>query len=574
MPEGARDGILFTTGVPVGPRKAWAPLYLAWSGLDGDGRVFLGAYLVLLPLYLAPLLAARYPPGLDLPFHLAMADMLAKQGRPDSPYAPFYEAAFGLRPYALHFWALVLLGKLMPLMAAHKLCAALYVAGLPLAAALLLGLCGRSRIPALLGFPLAYNLAFHYGYVSFAFALPVLLLMLAAVTRLLVVEDRPALSVAAAAALALALFLSHLQNFLFGVCAALAFIALSGAPWRRRLLALASLAPATAASLYWHFTARFADDALGQKRTLAFAWNAVKATRLADMEDRSVWADLVFHVGTLPVHLLRGFQDGSDVRAARALLLVLGAYVVLGLLASWARRREPAGPRPRLRAAAWVAFLGACAAFLLLPHHLPAFELTTLAPRFSVLMVLMGLLVVPAALRTFTGLGRAILLLPALALCGLYGANLVRLYRQYDRELAEFAAVLDRTPPGGRALGLVYDRGSRVMNVDFAMVGLPSLYPVLRRAPGSMTPLAFCGLRHMPCRRQRGASLPDPGPWLNGAVDPDAFVPFYDYFFVRRPAGEPVFGGQTSNVELIAASGSWRVYRRKGVSPAAARPGT
>ena len=535
------------------------------SGLDGDRRASLAAYLVLLPLYLAPLFVARYLPGLDLPFHLSMADMLAKRGRADSPYAAFYEGTIGLQPYALHFWALLGLGKLMPLMAAHKLCASLYVAGLPLAAALLLGSCGRSRIPALLGFPLAYNLTFHYGHVSFAFALPVLLLMLAAVARLLVVEDRPWLSFAAAAALALALFLCHLQNFLFGVCAALAFVALSGGRWPRRLLALGALAPATAASLYWHFTTRFADDPLGRKRTIGFAWEAIKSARLAEMEDRSVWKDILFRLESVPVHLLRGFNDGSDVRGARALLLVLGAYVVLGLCARWARPADPAGPGPRLQGAAWVAFLGACAAYLSLPHHLPALELTTLAPRFSVLMVLMGLLVVPAGLRGFTGPRRAVLLLPAVALCGLYAANLVRVYRQYDHELADFAAVVNETPPGGRALGMVYDRGSRVMNVDSALVGLPSLYPVLRPAPGSMTPLAFCGLRHMPCRRKEGVDLPDPGAWLDRAVDADAFVPFYDYFFVRRPPpGRPIFGRQRANVELIAQSGSWQVYRRKG----------
>jgi hypothetical protein len=48
--------------------------------LDGDARAFGLGYLLLLPLYLAPLFVARYLPGLDLPFHLSMADMLGKAG--------------------------------------------------------------------------------------------------------------------------------------------------------------------------------------------------------------------------------------------------------------------------------------------------------------------------------------------------------------------------------------------------------------------------------------------------------------------------------------------------------------
>jgi hypothetical protein len=128
-----------------------------------------------------------------------------------------------------------------------------------------------------------------------------------------------------------------------------------------------------------------------------------------------------------------------------------------------------------------VVFAGALVAYLGLPHHLRAYELMTFYPRFSVLMVLMGTLLVPGALRRIDGLGRVFVLVPPVLLGALFGIEVVRHYRFYNTEVADFGAVLDKTPPGGRALGLVYDRASRVMRIESAMVGMPSLYAALRR---------------------------------------------------------------------------------------------
>ena len=92
-----------------------------------------------------------------------------------------------------------------------------------MAAANLLSACGRSVIPALLAFPLAYNLSLHYGFISFALSLPALLLLLAAFARYLTDLQAGWRRLVVLAALAVVLFLCHLQNFLFGLCAALAF---------------------------------------------------------------------------------------------------------------------------------------------------------------------------------------------------------------------------------------------------------------------------------------------------------------------------------------------------------------
>jgi hypothetical protein len=546
----------------------WSRLKQWIEGIDGDWRAFAAGYLVLLPLYLAPLIIARYPPGLDLPFHLAIADMMGKDGQPGSPYAPFYDSAAGLHPYLLHYWALVLLGKVMPLMAAHKLCMGLYVAGLPLAASALLGACARSRIPALLGFPLAYNLTLHYGFFSFALSLPVLLALLAAVSRLLITERRALPWWIASAVAAFALFLCHLQNFLFGVCAMLVFVALSRARWQRRLHAVSALLPAVAAVLHWHFTTGYTGDVDGRWRTAGYLWASVRGNRLADMVAAGGLArDVWHHVTALPHHLLRGFFDGSDVRASEALLLVMAVYLLLGTMGVYAGRPSWEA-RPRLRAAGWLTLLGAAIAYLGLPHHLHQLQLSTLSPRFAVLIVLVGLLAIPGSLKNWGGPLRALLLAPALAVCALHGANLCRVYRLYDNEVADFSAVVQQAAPGKRALGLVFNRYSNVMAVESALVGLPSLYPALRPAPGSMVPLTYCDYRHLPCRSKPGPPPPGPGafPWNPGAVKDgaDKTVAFYDYLFVRHPPpGNPIFGEAVSQLELVARSGSWLLYGRR-----------
>jgi hypothetical protein len=528
---------------------------------DPDAQAFGIGYLILLPLFLAPLLVTRFLPGLDLPFHLAMTDMLAKAGSAANPYREFYVGDLGVEPYAVHYMALKFLGRFMSLMAAQKVIVGIYVAGLPLALAALLAACRRSRVPALLAFPLAYNLTLHYGFISFALSLPILLALLAALGRFLLADEvRSSWALATAAAAAL-LFLCHLQNFLFGLCAAAAFILFSGVPWRRRVLGLFSFVPAIGLLLYWHFSREF-EFAAEERKSFAFAWQALRGERLGDLGARPIWEDFAQRFRDLPFHLLRGYVDQIDVAASRALLIVLGTLFVLGMAGFMAPRSVL--PRGRLRFAGVIVFGGTLVAYLGLPHHLRSYELMTFYPRFSVLMVLMGTLLIPGALRRIEGFGRLLVLVPPMLLGAFFGIEVVRHYRFYDAEVADFAAVLDKTPPGGRALGLVYDRLSRVMRIESAMVGMPSLYAALRRSPTSMVPIFYCGMRHMPCRRlDKGKSMPDPGPWGTHSLSPAAAVDFFDYFFVRLPPGGPIFGAEINRLELLAHEGSWLVYKRK-----------
>ncbi len=554
---------------PVAVTLARVKTWLAES-FDPDARVFWIGWLILLPMFLAPLYVTRFLPGLDLPFHLSIADMLDKYGRASSPYGSFYEGARQIAPYALHYMGLWFFGKFMPLLLAHKLIIALYVVGMPASAAALLGACGRSRIPALVAYPLAYNLTLHYGFVSFALSLPVLLWMLALLAKFLIRDAVSWRVWGGTATMALLLFLCHLQNFLYGVCAFLTFLIFAGVPWRRRLVGLAALAPAAAALSFWQFTADFVADPLKQKKTLSYTLSVLKWERLSDLDGGRVTIaeDLKKRLVELPYHVLRGFTDYVDVQACYALGLVLAAYFVLGVVGLWAPR-DPHNP-PRMRTAGVVLFFGATAAFFGLPHHLHVFELMTFYPRFSVLVAVMLLMLIPSGLRNLGGMMRVWIAAPAVLVCGFYGQVLIDHYKQYADELKDFATVMDALPPGGRTLGLMFDRTSRVMRIESALVGLPNLYPVVHPSANAMTPLAYCGMRHMPCRRKDPAgALPEPGAWEPQHLTAD-MVPYYDYFIVRsRPPGY-LFGSALSMIEQVSFSpgnGAWWALKRKSSVP-------
>jgi hypothetical protein len=549
-----RDGALGRAG-------AWL-----WSGKVSDAWCFGVCYALLLPFFLAPLFATRLLPGLDLPFHMAAADLLSKVGRAGSPYTLYYEGGLRIAPYAAHFIAMIGLGKVMGLLAAHKLIIIIYVAGLPLAMASLLAVCRRSRIPALLAFPLAYNLTLHYGFVSFALSLPVVLWLLAETTKL-AYSDRPRRLVArwvATAAVASLLFLCHLQNYLYGVCAALAFAALAAVPIRRKFVAATALVPSFAGLAYWHFGS---PPVTGQaKLTPALAWAVLKRHRLDDLGRAKLLTDLWNRVLLIPSHAMRAFADESNVPACRGLFLIMAAYMLVGVLA-WRAGNEPLEARTlrrrRMRLAGLIAFLGALTAYLALPHHLQELELMTFFPRFSVLVLLMLLLLVPAGLLRLRGFFVLLLPVPALVFGVLYGRQLYLHYGAYGAEVAGFVEVADKTPPGGKALGLVFDRRSAVMSIESALIGIPGFYPAMRPALGSMVPPMYCGLRHMPCRLKVEPSFAT-SPWDPAGFAPAKMLPTFDYFFVRSlPRGLDLFRGYHGMVELLAQSGNWMAFRKR-----------
>ena len=101
------------------------------------------------------------------------------------------------------------------------------------------------------------------------------------------------------------------------------------------------------------------------------------------------------------------------------------------------------------------------------------------------------------------------------------------------------------------------------MRIESALVGLVNFYPVMKPDAQSMTSLAYCGMRHIPCRPRPEASLPDPSPWSPNAFHPREALDVFDYVFVRSPPLLlDVFGAAGDAVELVTHEGSWWLYRK------------
>jgi hypothetical protein len=366
------------------------------------------------------------------------------------------------------------------------------------------------------------------------------------------------------AAVAFLLFLCHLQNFLYGVCAAAAFAVLSAAPIRRRLVAVTALAPAFVGMAVWYMGSK---DQSGQAPpTMAMAWGYLKRRRLSDLGRNAWWVDLWERIRLIPAHAMRAFVDQVNVPACTVLFFITVGYLAIGIVVYFhsGRRTEVRREgRGQMRLAGIIAFLGALVAYLALPHHLQEMELMTFFPRFSVLVLLMFLLLVPAGLVRLRGSLALCLAVPPVVLGMIYGVVLVKHYKLYGAEVKGFVDVVKKTPPGGKAMGLVFDRKSKVMQVESALLGLPGFYPAMRPALGSMVPPMYCGLRHMPCRPKAGVDFVT-SPWLPAQFQPAKMLPTFDYFFLRSvPPGFDLFRGYHGMVYLIAQSGEWMVFGKR-----------
>lgn len=506
------------------------------SSRSTDPRFALG-YFALAPLYLAPLVVTRFLPAFDLPHHLAIADALAKSGRPDSPYARAFTVGLELAPFDLHFVALGALSGLVSLATAAKLLVGAQVLALPLACARLLSAAGRSTWPALLAFPLAYSMPLHYGLVAFVLALPLMLWFLAESVDGAAWSARPRRQALLAGALALALFFTHLEAWAVGLAGGLVAILLQPAPRRVRAVGVVALLPSVVpCALY-----------LG--RVTPSPLKVLVSERARELATNGVVHDLFSRFKGLPVHLLRGFTDRSDLTAS---------YLIFGLiaLAALAGLRRPAlTPSAAPIAVGFLAYFG-------LPHHaLP--HAYSVYPRFAVVLAALALLLVPGKLCELSARARTACAGAVGLAVALWGLVLVHKYSEHGRELADFEELMRQVPAGLASGGLVFDAESRVIDVGGLFTGVPAYYVSERAAPTSSTWLYYCTWPQLPCR-MKGPDAPLPFFSHPDRFDPRRALLDLELILVRGgPPAEKIFGTETPRVRLVAAHGSWRAFARR-----------
>jgi hypothetical protein len=517
----------------------------------------------------APLWIGRFLPLLDLPQHLAITTILLHSDDPAWQLAAYFEPQRGeLTPYWVHYLALELLGRAMPVDVAARVLLTLYVFALPWAAMAMARALGRPPALGLLATPLALNANLYYGFIAYCWSVVALLWALALLARQL---DAPRAALGAGLGLlAAALFFTHVQSFAFLLLAAAVLVVRGGAaphpPDPPRALRQRDSGSHAAAALVrsapvWTRALR-AWPLAPATLVLFLPWLYLSTTNRPEAERYFPGLDDPSPKYEAPLQRLTGlpgavagsYQDGTDG-------WLLAAWAVGGGPAGRGGRagtnrgargpdtraagREPHDPAARGGVALAVAAL---ACYFALPISIQG--QWNIAPRFAWIAALL----LPCLLRWPPPW------LPAatLALAAATAANAAWHHVRFDREAGPFDRALATLPRGARVLGLIYDPRGQVLErwpyLHFEQ------YAVVHG--GGMAAHSFAANAPLPVRLRPEARMPAPGVWRPDDFRYDVHGRFFDHFLIRDPAGRldvrSAFGGA---VEEVFREGAWRVYR-------------
>ncbi len=369
-------------------------------------------------LCLVPIWASGHLPMVDLAQHAAQVALWTHR---DDPlfFPPGVYRFHWFTPYLGAYVLARAFAALFGVATALKLTVSVAAAAVPLSAAVLLKVTKGDPWWAVAAAPLAFGVSFYSGFLNFLIAIPVAILLIAAVLRF---ESDPSPRNGVWIALAsLGLAFCHALAFAVGVLVAAAAIAGGASDLRTKLrggLFLAIPFPLVAA---WALTVW-----LGE----------------AHVRTPIRWTGLPSRLYRTPAALV-----GSPEAAIgfAALVLVAGALVLLGV---------------RMRSnRAVLAALGAAGLFYLTAPD-AAFHTVVLPERFPALLAVLLLTLLrmpesPRARRAVVGL----LLLLALG----WTFHLSIRFRGYDREMAGFDRILEKTEPGKVLRLVAFDQMSRAV---------------------------------------------------------------------------------------------------------------
>ena len=370
------------TGAAAHPR-AWTGRAKAWAA-QADGIFVLAAIIVGLAA-IAPLLAARFPPLNDYPFHLARIAILANLDHPILDQ--FYDFGSLLLPnIALDVFAWPLAGiigaeaALRVFMILSLLLILVGVVSLHAAAF------GRLSVWPLLAAPFLYNGVFRFGFLNYIFGLGLALIAAALWIRMGRAGALTPARLAFGFAASILLILCHMSAF--GVFATIAggaeiYRTLGGAlrfpGWRPlRALAIAAAPFLAAIGLFWLLSPTSSVE--GAAFQYAGYWAAKPLGAAFSLSTGVAWLDAVTALALAAIiaygFATRRLRAAPALLVAAALLALAIAALPTGLLGSWYAdiRLAPAlaflliaatGLRGEARDARWIA---AAAAALALIH--------------------------------------------------------------------------------------------------------------------------------------------------------------------------------------------------------------
>lgn len=499
--------------------------------------------------YAAPLLATRYFPGLDLPWHGAIVAVMREGG--GDRFLGHFAVESQFSSYLTLYLGLDALAYLTGDVAvAMQLVIAAYVVGFVWSARRLLRAFGGDGVLAVLAAPAAYSVTMEFGFLSYALCFP-LTFWLWAVARELGATQRPVRAALVLFALTALIALTHPFAAVVALAGAAVIVVLH-APRRRA-------APALAAAFAGLGPAVLAVGLL--------AGEGGDATTPLSPESLGVWAKLTTQDFVSPIESMAAAPVrlfGFIPEWARFVL------VACGLAAAIQVRRGAGGPPAdgaHARRSAGYLLLVLAAIYLVTPYtfYWP-WHWYGAQPRLLPLLWVVALV----ALRSRPGTPpvRAPLAVSVAALVALVVTSLA----PFAREASDFRAVVEASAPKVRTLGLIEQpwatwreppspwrhapawlmaaRGGYVSNLPFAAPSAGNaqlIVPVMAAPDAPPSPLS-----------------PPPGRpyWFRW----EEHAAGWDQFLIRDAEPDQrhdYFAGHTGEVELVIERGRWRLYERR-----------
>jgi hypothetical protein len=488
------------------------------TALDlGNSRLFAA----ILVLSLVPLWIGPYLPLVDLPQHAAQIAALREIWSGDETLAALFRVNW-FTPYLLGYLLLYALALVMPITVATQLLVSLALVAVPLLTARLLRAAGADESWKWLAIPCSFGFAFYWGFLSFIVAAPLALLFLIRTIRFV---ERPSLRRALGiAAFGILLFFCHV--IVLGVASLVALGYVVGVH-RHDLKALALHALPYAAPL-----------------PLIAAWSVITY----DSEARVQNDPVTFGPWSYRLSQLVAQIAGREDIAGSSALVVLAMSAAV-LLLPWL-----SGARFSRRPERWLPFALALLAFLVAPHYV--FSAAYFYERLGLFLVPLWLMVwdPPTRTRPVARLAIAVVVLWVVTSIGRFAA--------FARETQSFTAVMDAMEPNRRVAAMIYDNRSPLFQLP-VYLHFAAWYQATR---GGIVDFNFADFYSQMVRYRADAG---PRIYETLAWYPNLFRweadggASYDYFVVKSnvDVSAVIFKERSPDVELVARSGWWWVYR-------------
>lgn len=451
----------------------------------------------------APAWIVKYPPMVDLPFHLATIRVIHSLGDPAFGFSEHFVTTLGRTQYLAYYLIGSALAYVVGVVNANIVLMSVYLGGTVLALRdLLIAMKNDERLCVFV-IPLLVNVMFMLGLLPFLLGIPIMFWALAAAVRWFEAPSRGRGILLAA--LAVLLFYSHVFPFaIFAIGFAVMFPWTKGRSWRLAL----PVVPAALAAAWWALST----DA-GKLSSGALSDTARDSAKPLDQA-----------IADIPNWFTNVFTDNSEERT----IIALGMLIVLTVGMALGDPERRVQPLARVYTLLLVACIGL---YFVLPggHG----HIWLIYQRLPIVFALCSipLLPMPTGIRGY---------LVTVSACGIAFASVLNTCQHFiafqREEVGDIDTVLRAMEPRKKVCALMFDSGSRIVNLT-PFLHFGSYYQVHK---GGVVQFTYAGYAHWPVDFRPG-KYPPPGTgparlrweWTPHEVTIDELHPYYDYVLTR-----------------------------------------